>query len=381
MSTPPRIVVAPDSFKGTVPAREVAERVRRGLLRALPGAEVVALPVADGGEGTLEALAAGGAALQDAEVSGPLGRPVRARWARTGDGAGGATAYVESAQAAGLALLDPGPATALAATTRGVGELVLAALDAGCTALVLGLGGTSTTDGGAGLARALGARLLDADGHEVREEGGGALHRVAAVDRAGLHPRLAGLTVTVACDVDNPLLGEHGAAAVFAPQKGAGPDEVRRLEEGLRAWSTALAPDLVDRPGAGAAGGLAFAAAALLGARSASGAELVMDLLGLDEAVRGAHLVVVGEGSLDAQSLRGKAPLAVAARARSAGAVVAAVAGRVALDEAALRAAGIERALSLVDAAGSAGRASADGPTLLEQQGEALGRWWRERTP
>jgi glycerate kinase len=375
---PLRVVVAPDAFKGSLPAQDVAEHLRRGLLRALPGARVRTLPVADGGEGTLEALVAGGARLHRAVVAGPLGGPVVAAWASQ-DGPDGATAYVESAQAVGLGLLAPSPATALAASTRGVGDLVLAALDAGCTSLVLGLGGTATTDGGSGLARSLGARLLDAQGAPVVEEGGAALGSVASVDLSSLDPRLAGLRTTAACDVDNPLLGEHGAAAVFGPQKGAGPEEVRVLDRALSAWARALAPDLAERPGVGAAGGLAFAACALLGARTASGAELVLDLLGLDDAVRGADLVVVGEGSLDAQSLRGKAPAAVAARARAAGAVVAAVAGRVALDADALRSAGIAHALGLVDLAGSTERAMADAPALLEAQGEALGRWWRAR--
>ncbi|WP_029432136.1 glycerate kinase [Blastococcus sp. URHD0036] len=323
-----RVVVAPDSFKGSLSAAEAAAALARGLRRGAPGAEVVEHPVADGGEGTVDLVLRQGFAPVAARVAGPLGAPVEARFAVRGD-----TAVVEMAAAAGLGLL-PGPpddATARAASTAGVGELLAAALGTGVRRVVLGIGGSATTDGGSGAVAALGAQLLTARG-EPLAPGGAALLDLAVLDLAGLDPRPADVELLVACDVDNPLTGPAGAAAVYGPQKGASPGTVALLDRALSRWADVVAAttgrDVRDLAGAGAAGGLGFAAAALLGARIVPGVAFLLELTGVAGAVRGADLVVVGEGRLDAQSLRGKGPVGVAALARAAGAQVVAVAGR-----------------------------------------------------
>ncbi|RBY83387.1 glycerate kinase [Blastococcus sp. TF02A-26] len=324
----PRVVVAPDSFKGSLGSAAAAAALARGLRRGAPGAEVVEHAIADGGEGTVDLVLRHGFAPVDARVAGPLGTTVEARFALRGD-----TAVVEMATAAGLGLL-PGPpddGTARAASTAGVGALLATALDAGARRIVLGVGGSATTDGGAGAVAALGARLLDAGGAAVAP-GGAALLDLDRLDLGGLDPRLHDTELLVACDVDNPLTGPAGAAAVYGPQKGAGPETVALLDRALTRWADAVAAatgrDLRDVPGAGAAGGLGFAAAALLDARIVQGIGYLLEMTGFADAVRGADLVVVGEGRLDAQSLRGKGPIGVAADARAAGAEVVAVAGR-----------------------------------------------------
>ncbi len=341
-----RVVVAPDKFKGSLTAAQVAAALAAGLTSARPGLEVETVPVADGGDGTVAAAVAAGYVETFVEVSGPTGRPVRASYARRGR-----EAVVELAAASGLVLLPDGP-DPLNATSYGTGELVRAALDAGCTRIVLGIGGSACTDGGAGLLQALGARLLDASGSDL-PRGGAALTDLAILDlsalrlRVGSDVEVAGATTTpdaarlvVACDVDNPLLGEQGAAAVYGPQKGAGTDEVAVLERGLRRWAEAVADttgrDLSSVPGAGAAGGVGFAALAVLGASLRPGIDLVLDLVGLDQRLDGADLVITGEGSLDEQTLRGKAPAGVVAAARRAGVPVVAVGGRCVLSAAVL---------------------------------------------
>jgi glycerate kinase len=295
-----KVLVAPDKFKGSLTATQAAEAMRLGVLDAVPDAAVTALPIADGGEGTVDAFVCAGATPHDLDVAGPLGDPAHARFAVRGD-----TAIVEAAQACGLALVPaPSPATALAADTRGVAQLVRAAAATGAERLVLGVGGSASTDGGSGLARGLGARLLDAHGHDL-PPGGGALADLAGTDTSALRPPL--LDVQLACDVTATLLD---AAYVFAPQKGAGPKEVARLAAGLRRWAAVVG--LPDVPGSGAAGGLGAGAIAFLNATVVSGVDVVLELLGFSAAVRGADLVLTGEGSFDAQSLSGKAPIGVA---------------------------------------------------------------------
>jgi glycerate 2-kinase len=295
-----KVLVAPDKFKGSLTAAQAAEAMRLGVLDAAPDADVTTLPVADGGEGTVDAFVSAGATPREVGVAGPLGDPVRARFAVRGD-----TAIVEAAQACGLALVAaPSPATALAADTRGVAELVRAAAATGVGRLVLGVGGSASTDGGSGLARGLGVRLLGADGQDL-PPGGGSLADLASMDTSALTPPV--LDVQLACDVTAGLLD---AAYVFAAQKGAGPKEVARLSAGLRRWAeVAGVPDV---PGSGAAGGLGAGAIAFLGARVVSGVDVVLELLGFAAAVRHADLVLTGEGSFDAQSLSGKAPIGVA---------------------------------------------------------------------
>jgi len=381
-----RIVVAPDSFKGSLDAASAAAAMAAGVARAVPGASVVTCPIADGGEGTVAAFLAAGATPVTSRVHGPLGPPVSAVWARRAT-----TAVIEAAAANGLHLVTPSAATALAADTGGVGDLVLAALDADCTEVVLAVGGSASTDAGTGMARALGVRFADAAGVELGP-GGGDLERLWHVDRSGLDPRVAELTVTVACDVDSPLTGPSGAAAVYGPQKGAGPGEVARLDRGLARWAAVVAedgpapqphgdPDLARRRGAGAAGGLAAGAIAFLGARLTSGADLVLDLIGIDTALRDADLVIVGEGSLDDQSLHGKGPGVLAARARAAGVAVLAVAGVVDLTPDQLSAVGIERAVALLDVAVDSSDSRQRAAELVTAQTSAVLRWWVGQHP
>jgi glycerate 2-kinase len=284
---------------------------------------------------------------------------------------------VEMAEICGLARLPdavPAPATA---TTRGVGEVIAAALDAGCREILLGVGGSASTDGGAGLVSALGARVLDAGGLQL-DDGGLALADAASLDLSALHPAVGDAQVTVACDVDNPLTGPSGAAAVYGPQKGADPELVGQLDRGLSRWADVVAAatgsDHRDRPGAGAAGGLAFGAVALLGAELRTGAEVVQELTGLEAALAGVDLVVTGEGSLDDQTLRGKAPAGVAAAARRAGVEVVAVAGQCLLDDRALAAAGIGSVHALLDEESHPGEAFEKPGPLLERIGARIAR-------
>jgi glycerate kinase len=358
-----RVVIAPDSFKGSLAADRVAEAIAAGVVRAVPSADCVLRPVADGGEGTVAAALRAGYRAVPARVSGPDGRPVDAVLAVDGN-----TAVVELAGAAGLGLLDrPAP---LSASTRGVGELIAAALDAGARRLVLGIGGSATTDGGAGMLQALGVRLLDPAGAPV-PTGGAGLAVLDRVDVTGLDPRVAGVELVVATDVDNPLVGPAGAAAVFAPQKGATAAEVELLDAALRRFAEVLrrdtGADVADLPGAGGAGGTAAGAVAVLGARLRSGAALVCDLVGLDEALAGADLAVTGEGALDAQTLRGKAPAEVARRARAAGVRCLALAGVVRLGDGDLRAAGFTAAHALGEVEPDLQRCLADPEPLLAE--------------
>ncbi len=344
-----RVLLAPDKFKGTLTAGEVARHLAEGIASVSPEVEVAVLPVADGGDGTVEAAVAAGYEERSARAHGPTGEERDARWARRGD-----VAVVEMAEISGLGQLPGGMLQAYAASSRGTGDVIAAALDAGASTIVLAIGGSASTDGGAGMLAALGARLTGADGQEV-SDGGGGLAGATALDLSRLDARLRECDVVVACDVDNPLLGPHGAAAVYGPQKGASPDDVTALDAGLARWA-----DLVDAavgagstdasaPGAGAAGGVGFAALAVLGARMRPGIDLVLDLVGFDEALAGSDLVVTGEGRLDEQTLSGKAPAGVAAAAAAVGTPTVAVCGRLDLELPALRAAGISAAYALTD--------------------------------
>jgi glycerate 2-kinase len=321
-----RVVCAPNAFKGALGAREAAAAMALGVRDA--GGTAVEVPVADGGDGTLDVLlaASAGARVEVVRVRGPLGAPVEARLGWLGNG----SAVVEMAEAAGLRLLARDGLDALGASTYGVGELVRAALDGGARRIVAGVGGSATTDGGAGLAAALGARLLDGSGVELAL-GGGALGSLAAVDLSELDARLHAVRIEVAVDVRSPLLGPRGAAAVFAPQKGATPEQVALLEAGLSRWLAVLGVDplLAEQPGMGAAGGCAFGLAAVCGAVLRPGAALVCDLAGLDAALAGADLVLTGEGRLDSSTAEGKAPAEVSRRAAAAGLPCVVLAGSV----------------------------------------------------
>ena len=368
-----RVLIAADKFKGSLTAAEVAEHVAAGIHAARPGVVVEALPVADGGDGTVDAAVAGGFTPREVTVTGPLGLPVDASFALRGD-----TAVIEMAQASGLRLLPPFTFAPLTATTYGTGELITAALDAGARTVVLGVGGSATTDGGAGMLTALGARLLDEDGDPL-PHGGGPLREVATVDLSRLDPRLKDTEFVLASDVDNPLTGPRGAAAVYGPQKGADPMDVEALDAALAHFARVLertegarATEYAAAPGAGAAGGIGFGALIGLGAVFRPGIEIMLELLGFERALAQAELVITGEGSLDEQTLHGKAPAGVAAAARAAGRPVVAVCGRLAIDEPALRAAGIEAAYPLTDLEPDPRRCIAEAGPLLERVASRL---------
>jgi len=335
-----KVVVAPDKFKGSLTAVEAARAMADGVTDAEPRAEVVVCPMADGGEGTVTAIAsATGAQIREEEVSGPLpGQIVTARWAFLPPGAlktpllqAEKTAVIEMAQASGLWLVPPDKRDPFVTTTLGTGQLISAAIDAGCRRVIVGIGGSATVDGGTGMASALGYRFLGEDGREV-PPGGGSLERIGSIDSSGRDPGLSGTELLVACDVDNPLVGDEGAAAVYGPQKGATPEQVAALERGLRRLGelieAQLGVEVLKAPGAGAAGGLGAGLVTFCGARITSGVELVAEVVGLREKIIGADLVLTGEGSFDAQSARGKAPAGVARIAREMGVPAVILAGQ-----------------------------------------------------
>ncbi len=328
------VVIAPDKFKGSLTAEEAAEAIARGVRAVWPDARIIKVPMADGGEGTLRALVrATGGRIIHRRVMGPLGKPVLAAFGVLGDGE---TAVIEMAEASGFKLVSAARRNPLVTTTYGTGELILAALRCGCRRLIVGIGGSATNDGGAGMAQALGARLHDARGRELPGGiGGGALGRVARVVWPKAEGRRPKAEVLVASDVQNPLVGPRGASAVFGPQKGATPAMVKQLDANLRRWAKLLERDVVSAfglristfPGGGAAGGLGAGLKAFLGARFRPGVEIVIEHAGLAEKLRGADLVITGEGRLDRSTLDGKAPLGVARLARRMGVPVIAVGG------------------------------------------------------
>ncbi len=341
----PHVLIAADKFKGSLTAAQVGAALSGGILSVRTDLVVTVIPVADGGDGTLAAALAAGYERIPVTVTGPTGQPVAAAVATRDE-----NAVVELADACGLLRLPGGMLAPLTASSRGLGEAIRSALDAGARRIVVGIGGSASTDGGAGLMAALGARLLNPDGVEIAD-GGAALARLTRLDLSGLHPALSAADIEIACDVDNPLTGPNGAAAVYGPQKGADDDDVARLDDALGHWADVVAAttgdDLRDRPGAGAAGGVGFAAAALLGANLRPGTDLVFDLVGLPDALSRADLVITGEGSLDQQTLHGKAPAGVL---RASGRIpVVAVCGRCQLPETVWRAAGFAAVYPLTE--------------------------------
>ena len=369
------VVIAPDKFKGTLTAAQVAGHVAAGLQRVRPGLRCVLVPVADGGDGTVDAAETAGYRRVEMGVRGPTGRPVTAAFALS-EG----TAIIESAQASGLGLLPGGALAPLTASSRGVGELILAAARMRAKRVVLGLGGVASTDGGAGLVVALGGRLLDESGAEL-PPGGAALARLARIDLSKLRD-LSGIEFIVATDVDNPLLGERGAAVVYSPQKGASAADSALLEEGLTRWADVAEHTLgrVKRhePGAGAAGGLGFAALMFLGATMRPGIDVMLDLLSFAHQLPDACLVVTGEGALDTQTLHGKAPAGVA-RATAAVAPnlpVVAVTGMSSLTDAQLHTVGIARAYALTDIELDLARCRDQAGPLLEDLAERIADDW-----
>ena len=367
-----KIVIAPDKFKGSLAAAEVAAAIAAGLRAEWPDAELVTVPAADGGDGTVDAAVAAGLERVLVTADGPTGEPVHASYARRGE-----AAVIELANACGLLRLPGGHRAPLTASSFGCGQVLAAALAAGARRIILGVGGSASTDGGAGLLQALGARVLDVRGRPLAR-GGAALRDVAALDLAGLDPALRDSSVILATDVVNPLTGPDGAAEVYGPQKGASPAQVTELASGLRRWAAVVAAatgtDWSQAPGAGAAGGVGFAALAVLGAQRRLGIDVMLDLLDFDVALDGAALVITGEGSLDTQTLAGKAPVGVARAAARRGIPVVAVAGRSTLTAAELTAAGISAVYTLTDLEPDPARSSAQASRLLRQVGQALAR-------
>ncbi len=364
-----RILIAPDKFKGSLTAAQAAAAMAEGALRVYPDAEVMQFPIADGGEGTLETAIGAGYEERLNAVVGPILAPVGAAWALRQDAFGGATAIIETAQACGLAHMDPTPANALRAHSYGCGQLIAAALDAGATDIVLGLGGSAMSDGGSGALRALGLKPLDGAGNVV-PLGGGSLAEIAAVDISGLDPRLSAARIRIAVDVQNPLFGHDGAARVFAPQKGADDGGVELLDAGLRNWASVLREATgrdVNVAGAGAAGGFPAAFLAFTGAALEGGFELVAGLTGLAGKLQQADLVITGEGSLDSQSLAGKAPIALAGAAKELGLPVVILAGRILVSPADLAQYGVVAAAQLVDLAGSPEESLSQAAKLLSR--------------
>lgn len=373
MTTTARVLIAADKFKGSLTAVEVAERVTAGIRSVRADAELETLPVADGGDGTVAAAVAGGYERHELEVTGPLGAPTTAAFALHGE-----IAVVEMAEASGLQLMPSGVTAPLTATTYGVGELLLAAVEAGATTIVLGVGGSASTDGGAGMLAALGARFLDVDGDPV-PHGGGPLREMVSADISELDTRLGAVQVLLASDVDNPLTGPKGAAAVYGPQKGAGEEDIAVLDTALSHFVSVMgesvgprAAEVADAPGAGAAGGIGYGALIGLNAAFRPGIEVLLEVLGFAAALDRADLVITGEGSLDAQTLHGKAPAGVAAAARNAGKPVYAVCGRLSLDGKALKGAGIQRAYSLTDFESDPDVCMARAASLLERAAARL---------
>ena len=374
-----RIVIAPDSFKESLDAQAVAQAVARGLRRVLPNIETVCVPVADGGEGTTQALVAATAgSVKTQNVTGPLGRPLDALWGLLGEQSDTPlTAVVETASASELDKLRSDERDALHATTFGTGELIRAALDQGVRRIILGLGGSATNDGGTGLLSALGVRFLDAQGR-LLEPGGASLARLASIDLMGLDPRVYETEFLVACDVDNPLLGARGASAIFGPQKGASPAQVEQLDAALAHFADMSAQiqgrDSRDVPGAGAAGGLGYALVQYLDARMAPGIDLVLEAVKFDELLTGADLVITGEGRVDGQSLSGKTPVGVARWAKRHQLPVIALCGSVGAGAEGVHSVGIDALFTVVPGVCTLQQAMADAAANVERTAGQIGR-------
>jgi len=349
-----KIVIAPDSYKESLSATEVAQAIEKGFREIFPDAHYVSVPVADGGEGTVEAMiAATQGAEHTASVTGPLSERVDARWGMSGDGH---TAFIEMAAASGLALVPPELRNPLITTSRGTGELILHALEHGARNIIIGIGGSATNDGGAGMVQALGAKLCDANGTEIGH-GGGSLMSLNTIDISGLDPRLASCTIRVACDVTNPLTGEQGASHIFGPQKGATDAQIVELDNNLSHYADvikkSLHVDVKAVPGAGAAGGMGAALMAFLGAELKSGIEIVTQALNLEEHIHDCTLVVTGEGRIDSQSIHGKVPVGVAKVAKKYHKPVIGIAGSLTHDVGVVHQYGIDAVFSVLTSIGT----------------------------
>jgi glycerate kinase len=369
------IVIAPAPFKGSLSSVAAADAIEQGVRAVMPEAETVRLPLADGGEGTVEALvSATRGRLVQAKVLGPLREPVEAMFGVLGDDV---TGVIEMAAAAGLDLIPPDKRNPLITTTFGVGQLIRAALEAGCRRLIIGIGGSATNDGGAGMAQALGARLTDAQAREIGP-GGQALRDLAKIDISNLDPRIALTEVFVACDVNNPLVGPQGAAAVYGPQKGATAEMVAILDDALSHYADVIVRDLGrevrDLPGAGAAGGLGAGLIAFLDARPRMGIALVMEALNFEQYIEAADVLITGEGRIDEQTFFGKVIQGVCRLAKRHGVPVIVLAGEVAHDSERLLEEGIEAAFSIAPGPISLDKAMQDAGPLLQEAAERVTR-------
>ncbi len=356
-----KVVIAPQTFKGSISALLAARAMELGVRQVVPDAETILVPIADGGDGTLETLVeVSGGRVERTRVTGPLGKRVDAEWGAMGDGR---TAVIEMARTSGLALLDPRKLDARKATTFGLGEAVLAALEAGYRRFIMGIGGSATNDAGAGMAQALGVRLLSASDSDIGR-GGASLARLDRIDISGLDPRAREATFEVACDVSNPLCGPEGASAVYGPQKGASPEDVGELDTALRHFAHVVRRDLDievnHMPGAGAAGGLGAGMVAFLGGRLRPGVEIVMEAVGLRQHMAGADLVLTGEGRIDFQTVFSKAPIGVSKMAHGQGVPVVAICGSLGNDFDKVHEHGIDAAFAITT-----------GPMTLDQASES----------
>ena len=366
-----RIVISPQAFKHSIGAREAALAIQRGVLSASPDAETILIPVADGGDGTLAALIdTTGGAYHEATVTGPLGDPLVARWGVMGDDE---TAVIEMALASGLALIPDERRDPRRATTQGTGELMRAVMDEGYRRIIVGLGGSATNDGGAGMAYALGARFLDANGNQL-PPGGAALAGLSRVDVTALHPAISATTIIGATDVTNPLCGETGASAIFGPQKGATPEMVSELDGCLanyaRVVQSDLGIDVLHTPGSGAAGGLGAGLIAFAGAELRSGIDMVCDVLDFDRHAPGADFVITGEGRADRSTAFDKAPVGIARRARRFGVPTVLMAGSLGPGYETLYEHGIDAILPIAEEPADLETSLRRGAELLERAAE-----------
>ena len=365
-----KIVIAPDSFKGSNSSMAVATRIETGIRRVFPEVEIVKIPIADGGEGTVEALVAGaGGRIYTADVKGPMGEDCKAEYAILTNG----TAALEMAASSGLPMVAQGKRNPLVATTYGVGQMIIAAIERGATDIVIGLGGSATNDGGIGMAQALGVSFKDANGNELGF-GGGPIAKLSSIDVSGLDERIKNVKITIASDVNNPLCGPKGASAIFGPQKGADPEMVKLLDKNLAHYAEIVKQQLdidqINTPGAGAAGGLGFGLLVFCGARLNSGIETMLDAVRFEEKLENCDIIVTGEGKIDGQSAFGKVPVGVAGRARRLGIPVLAIVGDIGDGAEAVYDFGIDSIMSTVNRAMPLSEAIARGGELLEEGAE-----------
>jgi len=370
-----KIVIAPDGFKGNLSALQVAQAIDKGIKRVVPDALTTLKPMADGGEGTVQAMVdATGGKVMTTEVTDPLGGRVSAHWGLLSDKV---TGVIEMASASGLPLVPPEKRNPLLTTTYGTGELILAALESGCRKLIIGIGGSATNDGGAGMAQALGARLLDSTGAEL-PSGGAALTNLEHIDVTNLDPRLADCEVLIASDVSNPLCGAHGASAVYGPQKGATPEMVTQLDAALAHYADVIQRDLgikvKDALGAGAAGGLGAGLIVFLKAELIPGIDIVIQATNLVDSLKDADLVFTGEGRIDSQTACGKVPTGVAKRAKEFGLPVIAIAGEILDDYHIVYEHGIDAVLSIAPGPISLSQSMAEAEKLITDTAERATR-------